>query len=170
VLNYRPALRKLAETIPYTLTPTRGENQTFNKHDVSEYLKTTFKEDILMKTKLIATTIATALVAIISAHAYAQTPTPVAPRADAREVKQQQRIDQGVASGQLNANETRKLENGQARVDATEARAKADGKVTRKERAKLEVMQDKQSRKIYRQKHDAQKSKTVTPPPAITAQ
>jgi len=35
-----------------------------------------------------------------------------------------------------------------------ENRAKRDGVVTRRERARMQVAQDRQSRKIYRQKHD----------------
>ena len=38
-------------------------------------------------------------------------------------------------------------------------KAVADGKVTKKERARLEHAQDNQSRKIYRQKHDKQTAK-----------
>ena len=50
-----------------------------------------------------------------------------------------------------------KLEAGQAKVDAREAAAKSDGNVTKKERAELQHARDKQSAKIYKQKHDAQK-------------
>ena len=39
---------------------------------------------------------------------------------------------------------------------AAEDKAKADGVVTPKERAKLARKQDKQSRKIYKEKHDKQ--------------
>ena len=35
----------------------------------------------------------------------------------------------------------------------------ADGKVTPKERRRIERAQDKQSKKIYREKHDKQKAK-----------
>jgi hypothetical protein len=37
-----------------------------------------------------------------------------------------------------------------------EDRAVADGRVTTKERVRLEKAQDRQSRRIYRQKHDKQ--------------
>jgi hypothetical protein len=40
-----------------------------------------------------------------------------------------------------------------------ETRAEADGKVTKKERARIEHAQDNQSRKIYREKHDKQTAK-----------
>ena len=107
----------------------------------------------------------TALAALslaLAGSVFAQTTppsTPAAlntPRVDKREAKQQARIDQGVASGQLTQKETTRLENGQARVNQAETNAKADGKVTRKERKHLDHMQDKQSRHIKRQKHDKQ--------------
>jgi uncharacterized membrane protein YebE (DUF533 family) len=56
----------------------------------------------------------------------------------------------------LAGKEAARLEKGHARVDAKEAAAKADGVVTAKERAQLNKAQNKQSRKIYRQKHDKQ--------------
>jgi hypothetical protein len=111
------------------------------------------------------TTLAAALIAAFAGGALAQT-APQTPRVDQREVKQQQRIDQGVASGQLTAKETAHLENGQARVDAKEAKAKSDGVVTAKERAQLKKAQDKQSQKIYAQKHDKQTKPAPAAAPA----
>lgn len=78
------------------------------------------------------------------------------PTVDQRQANQQARIDQGVASGQLNQKEANRLEKGQDRVANAEAKAKADGTVTAKERAKLQHMQNKQSRHIAKQKHDKQ--------------
>jgi len=46
---------------------------------------------------------------------------------------------------------------GQAKVQGMEAAAKADGKVTRAERQAIQKEQNKQSRRIYRQKHDGNK-------------
>jgi len=100
-------------------------------------------------------TIAAAIIAAFAGGALAQT-TPQTPRVDQREAKQQQRIEQGVASGQLTGREAARLEKGQAKIEAKEAAAKADGVVTAKERAQLNKAQNKQSRKIYRQKHDKQ--------------
>jgi uncharacterized protein HemX len=109
--------------------------------------------EIMMK---IHTAIA-ALSIALAGSVFAQTTTQaVTPRADQRETRQQKRIDQGVASGQLTQKETTRMENGQARVNQAEANAKADGKVTRKERKHIEKMQDKQSRKIKHNKHDKQ--------------
>jgi CRISPR/Cas system CSM-associated protein Csm2 small subunit len=41
-------------------------------------------------------------------------------------------------------------------VQNLENKATADGKVTTKERARIEHAQDVQSRRVYRQKHDRQ--------------
>jgi hypothetical protein len=85
--------------------------------------------------------------------AFAQANTP---RVDQRQANQEQRIDQGVASGSLTQREANRLERGQQHVDNMENRAKADGVVTRAERARLHQAQDAQSARIYRQKHDRQ--------------
>ena len=63
-------------------------------------------------------------------------------------------------SGQLTSREATNREKGQAHVQTMEDKAKADGKVTPKERARLTKAQDKQSLKIYRKKHNA---RTTTP-------
>ena len=78
------------------------------------------------------------------------------PRADQRQENQAARIRQGVASGELTAPETRRLVQGQRHVNRLERGAKADGDVTAAERVRIEKAQDRQSRRIYRQKHDAQ--------------
>jgi hypothetical protein len=75
-----------------------------------------------------------------------------------REAKQQQRINDGVASGELTPAETARLEAQQARIKATVAKERADdGRLDAHERAKIERMQDRASRNINRQKHDSQK-------------
>lgn len=71
-----------------------------------------------------------------------------------REQNQQQRIDQGVASGQLTPREAGKLDAQQARIQQREARMKADGNLTAAERRKLTREQDRASRNIYRKKHN----------------
>lgn len=95
-----------------------------------------------------------ALAAALAVPAFAQTGTP---RFDQRQANQQQRIDQGVASGQLTQREAARLEAGQQRLDRMEDRAKADGTVTRQERARLQRAENVQSRHIYREKHDRQR-------------
>lgn len=80
-------------------------------------------------------------------------------RIDKRQEIQQKRIDKGVESGQLNEKEAARLQKGQGRVQKAEDKAAADGTVTKKERARIEHKQDVQSKKIYREKHDAQTAK-----------
>lgn len=78
------------------------------------------------------------------------------PRVDRRQAVQAQRIEQGEQSGALTTREAVRLEKGQDHVQAVEDKAKADGVVTGKERARLTHAENKQSARIYRQKHDAQ--------------
>lgn len=98
----------------------------------------------------------TVLAAALASPAFAQS----TPRIDQRQANQEKRIDQGVASGELNKREAARLEKGQARVNRMENKAKADGVVTKKEKGALHHAQDKQSKRIHRQKHDKQ----VAPP------
>jgi hypothetical protein len=71
-----------------------------------------------------------------------------------REENQEQRIQEGAASGSINAEEQAKLDAHQARIDGAEAKAEADGKVTKKEKAKIERMQDRRNRSIVHKKHN----------------
>ncbi len=73
-----------------------------------------------------------------------------------RNINQQRRIEQGVQSGQLSNREAGKLERGQARVDRAEARAGSDGHVGPNEQRGIQKAENKQSKRIYREKHDAQ--------------
>jgi len=90
---------------------------------------------------------------VLPALAFAQANTP---RVDQRQANQEQRIDQGVASGSLTQREANRLDRGQQHVDNMENRAKSDGVVTRGERARLHQAQEVQSSRIYAQKHDRQ--------------
>src|SRR3954463_1916545 len=73
-----------------------------------------------------------------------------------RDANQQQRIEQGLQSGQLTTREASRLENEEARVERDQARAMKDGKLSPAEKARLEREQNAVSRDIYREKHDAQ--------------
>jgi hypothetical protein len=73
-----------------------------------------------------------------------------------RNINQEKRIQQGMASGQLTNREAGRLEAGQAHVDRLEARAGRDGHVGAGEQAHIQHSENVQSRRIYRQKHDAQ--------------
>ena len=74
-----------------------------------------------------------------------------------REQRQEQRIQQGVNGGELTPGEAGRLERQQARIKQGEERMKADGKLTRRERAKLTREQNRAGRNIYRKKHNARK-------------
>lgn len=95
----------------------------------------------------------------IGGAAFAQASGPAAtPNLDKREAKQQARIDQGVASGQLTPREAARLQKREANLAAHEQAAKADGVVTRAERRRLQREADRNSAAIRKQKHDAQKT------------
>ncbi len=79
------------------------------------------------------------------------------PKIDQRQANQEQRIDQGIASGQLNERETNRLNNQQEHINKMEDKAKSDGVVTKKERAKIGHAQNRTSKHIAKQKHDSQK-------------
>lgn len=76
------------------------------------------------------------------------------PRIDRREARQHHRIAQGVRSGELTRGEARRLRAGQLHVHRMERRAKADGIMTPRERARIGRAQNVQSRHIARWKHN----------------
>jgi CRISPR/Cas system-associated endoribonuclease Cas2 len=78
------------------------------------------------------------------------------PGVNHRQHHQGQRIQQGVKSGELTRGETHRLRTEQRHIRHEERAYKADGHLTRAERADLHRDQDRASRDIYRQKHDAQ--------------
>jgi hypothetical protein len=78
-----------------------------------------------------------------------------------RNANQEARIQQGLQSGALTGKEAAKLERGQARVSAQEAQAGRDGHISKKEQAHIQHAENRQSKKIFRQKHDAQTKPAV---------
>jgi len=70
----------------------------------------------------------------------------------ARNVRQEQRIDQGVDSGSLTNREVGSLEAGQANVDHKEAAAARNGHVSAGEEARVQRSEDHQGRRIHRKK------------------
>ena len=90
---------------------------------------------------------------LINGLALAQANTPVI---DERQANQEQRIDQGISSGQLNEREANRLNKQQEHINKMEDRAKSDGVMTKKERARIVAAQDRASRHIAREKHDRQ--------------
>ena len=78
------------------------------------------------------------------------------PRVNGREHHQQQRIRQGIQSGELTRREAARLEAEQAKIRVREAAYRADGYVSPAERARLNHELNETNRRIYRQKHDGQ--------------
>ena len=76
------------------------------------------------------------------------------PVARKRQHEQQQRIGQGVRSGELTARETIKLEKDQREINHDIREAKSDGVVTGAERKDIHQDQNQASRHIYRAKHN----------------
>ena len=73
---------------------------------------------------------------------------------DRRQPRQEDRIQQGQASGQLTPREARRLQNEQARIRGAEGRMRADGNLSPQERARLNAMQQKSCQDIYRLWHN----------------
>ena len=80
-------------------------------------------------------------------------------KVDARRENQQDRIAQGVKSGQLSANETAHLENREHKLNQEihADRTANGGKLTSQERKQVNRQQNKLSNQIYIDKHNAQK-------------
>ena len=90
----------------------------------------------------------------------AQTPAPdPSPKSEVgkRQENQQDRIAQGVKSGQLTAGETAHLEKNEARInkEVRNDRAANGGKLTAQEKRQVNRQLNRQSRQIYRDKHNA---------------
>jgi uncharacterized membrane protein YebE (DUF533 family) len=101
------------------------------------------KKLILIPGLLIALASATAAMADLST-----------PRIDQRENKQQNRIQQGIRSGELTPQEAHRLGAQQYHINRLEQAAKADGIVTPGERRRLMHQQDMANRNINRAKNN----------------
>jgi hypothetical protein len=78
------------------------------------------------------------------------------PGVNARQHNQRERIQQGVASGELTRRETGRLAGEQRDIRQLERAYKSDGALTGAERRDLQHEQNQASRDIYQQKHDGQ--------------
>jgi hypothetical protein len=80
-----------------------------------------------------------------------------APVIEQRKDNQQERIANGIQSGQLTAGETKRLETGESALNREESsmRAADNGHLTVDDRAALTRQQDRLSNQIYDDKHDA---------------
>jgi hypothetical protein len=97
-----------------------------------------------------STFVATALLVLTCTAGMAQT-------INERKVNQQDRIAQGIRSGELTAGETRNLEGREASINREEYRMRRadDGRLTGRDRAILTCRQDHVSNAIYRDKHNS---------------
>ena len=86
-----------------------------------------------------------------------------APRGKVRERKQRDRIRDGVRDGSLTRREAKRLGREQKRIHDMAEDITSDGEVTRRERGALEHAQDRASRHIAGERHDAQGSMGPTP-------
>ncbi len=115
------------------------------------------------KTTATAATAATAVAAVLIALPLAAAAGTRDPGVNQRQHNQQQRIQQGVKSGELTRGEARGLQAEQRHIRREEARYKSDGTLTRAERADLQHDLNRSSRHLYNQKHDEQSR----PPAAV---
>ncbi len=72
-----------------------------------------------------------------------------------RDVNQQQRIEQGLQSGQLSTREAGQLERQQQHIDKMEAHDLRNGSISPAEQARLNAAENKASRDIAADKHNA---------------
>ena len=94
-----------------------------------------------------------AALSLAVAGAFAQSPGAAA--STQRDVAQQTRIESGLKDGSLSIREAGQLEKQQAHIDRLQARDLKDGKLTAAERTQLSAAQDKASRNITADKHNA---------------
>ena len=76
-----------------------------------------------------------------------------------RQVVQQKKINQGVKSGEITKKEAVQLQVQQKNINKTKKAAKADGVVTKKEKAIINHKQNKAAGNIAKKKHNAKDRK-----------
>ena len=101
--------------------------------------------------KTTAITLQLIAMSVLTTAAWAQTP---AEQDQQRDVNQQQRIEQGLQSGQLSTKEAGSLERQEKHVDNMEARDLKNGSMSAGEQARLNAAQNKVSGDIYADKHN----------------
>jgi hypothetical protein len=105
-----------------------------------------------MAMKLPQLTLLAVATGFLSTTAWAQT---TAEMDQQRDVNQQERIEQGLQSGELSTKEAGHLERDEQHVDRMEANDLKGGKITPAEQARLNAAQNTASRQIYADKHNA---------------
>jgi hypothetical protein len=114
--------------------------------------------------KAIHVVLATVLVSL-PAMASAQTTNYERHHINQRKTNQQDRIAQGVKSGQLTPGETAKLEHQESGINKEERgmRAEDNGHLTAQDRHTLAAQQNQESARIYRDKHNDRTDPGVAP-------
>lgn len=118
-----------------------------------------------VKCLLLAAAVSLMPVAVFAQTAPTPTATPTPGRNDyninQRKTDQQDRIGNGVKSGQLTAGETSRLEHQEAGINKEERgmRAQDNGHLTKQDRQTIHKQQNQESRRIYRDKHNARVAK-----------
>jgi hypothetical protein len=100
--------------------------------------------------KIVTITVAVAIGSLFATAALAQTPSSIVQR----NVNQEQRIEQGLGSGQLSTQEASRLQRGEARIERMEAKDLKDGVLTQREKNQITRAQNAESRAIYKDKHN----------------
>lgn len=78
-------------------------------------------------------------------------------RVNNRQVRQQKRLYNGAANGQLTGKEAARLQKQQVKLARKERQMRLSGNgMTKKEAVRLEAAQDNLSQNVYQQKHDGQ--------------
>ena len=100
-----------------------------------------------------------AIAALLAAPVFAQqtTTAPAPGTAGERRENQQDRVANGVQSGELTAGETKNIESREANVnrEIKDDKAANDGKLTSQERQQINKQQNNLSKSIYQDKHNA---------------
>ncbi len=83
---------------------------------------------------------------------------PADAQVNRRQDNQQQRIDRGVRTGQITGREADRLQRNQNKIARAEDRMRSSGgRLTNRERARLDNRQDRAGSKIRRQRNDRQR-------------
>lgn len=76
-----------------------------------------------------------------------------------RRINQQNRVEQGIKSGELTKGEAARIESQEHRINTMRDKFLSDGSLSPEEKLKLKAAQNRESKTIYNQKHDAQERK-----------
>jgi len=102
--------------------------------------------------KTFRTAVAVAIGTLFAGAAFAQSDFGI----ERRDAYLDSRIDRGVETGRITPREAVRLESQQERIERLEARARADGRLSVQERARIDHAQDRLSRDIHRESNDRQ--------------